>query len=284
LCARIAALTIDLVGYGTSAYGLSPYGGSASTLVVLSAWAISTHAVRVNLSSEPLHDDQFVLGDALNVLSWEVEVVGGAPRTVIGAVMNDDVTVDLTLLEALGSHLVEHEVTAVGLLSFLGFQATAPLTATFLGVVPTMDPIEAVFEGFRDRDIANPPFQLGRGLGAAGAPVIGPDGDYDTEAGPLLLRKLLIRRLGTPRGAIRHLQNYGHGIGIKKPLPSKGDLTALRAEIEAQMLEEPDVASARAQLTMDRSGVLFLRLDARPRTGAAFTIRMAGANGRLVEI
>jgi hypothetical protein len=273
------------MGYGLSPYGLSSYGSVLGSISVASAWAISTHGVRVNLTSEPQHDDQFDPGDALNVATWTVEAVGGAPRTVIGASMHDDVSVDLLLLEALGNHLAEHEVTAIGLLGVGAIPATSPVSALFRGVVQTMDPIDAVaVEAFRNRDLANPPFQLGRGLGTAGALVIGPDGDYETEAGPPLIRKLLLRRLGTPRGAIRHLPRYGLGIAVKEPIPGSGRLAEIRAEIESQALEEPDVSAATARLQMDRSGTLFVQLDARPKTGAAFTLRMASANGRLVEI
>lgn len=272
------------MGYGFSPYGLSPYGGTSGSISVASAWATSTHTVLVNLTAEPKHTYQFDTGDALNVATWAVDTIGGAPRTVIGVAMRNDTAVELTLLEPLGNHTVTHEVTATGLLSVDGIAATAPYAALFLGVVQTMDPIDAVtVEGFRDRDLANPPFQLSRGLGAAGAIAIGPDGDYDTEAGPALIRKLLLRRLGTERGSIRHLPNYGLGLIVKEPVASAGDLVALRTEIENQALEEPDVAAASAQLAMDRSGVLIVQLSARPKTGAAFTLRLGAANGRLVE-
>jgi hypothetical protein len=272
------------MGYGLSPYGLSSYGGVLGSISVASAWAISTHGVRVNLTGEPMHSSPFVEGDAFNTQTWTVDTIGGVPRTVIGVEMHSDTALNLTLLEPLGNHTVLHEVTAIGLLSVDGLAITSPYAATFLGVVQTMDPIDAVtVEGFRDRDLANPPFQLGRGLGAAGALMIGPDGDYDTEAGPALIRKLLLRRLGTPRGAIRHLPNYGVGLIVKEPVASSGDLVALRTEIESQSLEEPDVAAAQARLVMDRSGVLIVQLNARPKVGAAFTIRMGAANGRLVE-
>lgn len=272
------------MGYGTSSYGLDPYGSVLGSLSVASAWALSTHTIQVNLTSEPRHESQFAEGDALNVATWTVEAVGGAPRTVLGAEMIDDVSVMLTILEPLGNHLVEHEVTAVGLVGVDDLPMTAPTSALFLGVVQTLDPLDAVaVEGFRDRDLANPPFQLGRGLGTAGAIIIGPDGDYDTEAGAPLIRKLLLRRLTTPRGAFRHLPNYGIGLAVKEPVASAGDLVALRTEIEAQALEEPDVATAEARVTMDRSGVLVVQLNARPKHGASFTLRMGAAGGRLVE-
>ena len=272
-------------GWGGAAYGTSVYGAFAGSISLASAWAITTHAVRVNLTAEPAHVDQFAVGDALNVATWSIVDASAAPRTVLGVTMHSTTAVEIQVLEPLGSHLVDLTVTAVGLVSATGLPATSPLSAAFVGVVQTIDPIDAVTaDQFRDRDLANPPFQLERGLGTAGTLVIGPDGDYDTEAGAPLIRKLLVRRLSTPRGSLRNLPNYGVGIIEKEPVPCAADLIALRTEIESQALEEPDVAQARARLTMDRSGVLIVQLSAVPKTGAAVTIRMGAAHGRLVEI
>ena len=284
MCAPISAPTIDRVGFGSSPYGISSYGGVLGSISVAAAWAISTHGVRVELTSEPQHADPFDPGDALNVATWMVEPIGYAARTVIGATMHDDQTVDLTLLEALENHSIPHQVSALGLLGFGGIPATNPLTASFVGIVQTLDPVEvASAEGYRDRDLANPPFQAGRRGAGGSAMIIGPDGDYDTEAGVALYRKLLVRRLSTPRGSIRHLPRYGIGLQEKEPVASAGDLAALSADIEAQARQEPDIVAATARLLMDPSGVLVVWLDARPRNGAVFSVRMGAANGRLVE-
>lgn len=251
------------------------------------AWAISTHSVRVILSAEPQHTSQFLPGDALHPSTWHVErLTDGFAYTVIGVTMPDDVTVDLILLEALGNHLVTHAVEASGLLGAGGSQAGSLLEGTFVGVVQTIDPVDAVtVDVFRDRDLANPPFQVDRGIGYAGTLVIGSDGDYETEAGPPLLRKLLLRRLGTRRNAFRHLPGYGVGLVEKEPIPGAGNLLRLRTEIEDQAMQEPDAEAATASLTLDRSGVLVVQLSVKPRGGAAtINLRLRSSGGRLVEL
>src|SRR5574338_1215305 len=99
------------MGFGDSQYGLGGYGAAATTIAIALAWPISTHTVRVQLSSEPLHDNQFDVGDALNPSTWTVTRVDtGEPLTVIGAAMHDDTTVDVFLLEPLGNHTIMHVV------------------------------------------------------------------------------------------------------------------------------------------------------------------------------
>lgn len=257
-----------------------------TALQLVAAWAISTHGIRVELTAAPMAVDQFATGDALNPATWSVTRLDtGASVMVIGAVMHDATTVDLTTLDALGDHFVEHEVVATGLLDALGNPLAGVNSSTLEGVVHTLDPVDSVTsEQFRDRDLANPPFQVDRGLGNNGTIIIGADGDYATEAGIPLQKKLVMRRLGTPRGAFRHLPNYGIGLREKEPLPSAGDLIKLRKEIESQVLEEPDIENARASLLMDRSGVLVVQLQFKPKGGATVNVRMGSVGGRLVEI
>lgn len=248
------------------------------------AWAIATNAVRIQLSAEPMHVSPFDEGDALNPLTWRVtNPTTGVAYTVVGASMYDDETVDLVLLETLGSHLETFRVQSVGLLG-AGGGITPDLSALFVGTVQTLDPIGAVtLDRFLDRDLANPPLQSDTG-GQAGTLKIGTDGDYETESGIELVRKLALRRLSTPRGAFPHLPRYGVGLVEKEPV-GNGNLVALRGEIERQMLQEPDIAEARCGLMMDRSNVLQVQLRLKvARTGAVFDMQVSSANGQLVEI
>lgn len=274
------------MSYGrTTRYGLGAFGGAASSLSVEAAWPISTHTVRVELSAEPKHVSAFDVGDALNPASWTVlKLVTGYQFTVIGAELHDATHVDVHVLEALGNHLETHRVTAVGLLANAGFPASNPLTADFLGTVQTIDPLQAVaLDRFLDRDLANPPLQGDSGF--SGTLQIGADGDYETESGIPLAKKLVIRRIATPRGAFPHLPRYGIGILEKEPIQGSGNLVALRTEIESQLLEEPDIEDARAALMLDRSNVLFIQLRVRlAGNGATFDMQLSPANGQLVEL
>lgn len=271
--------------YGLGAYGLSPYG-FGGTLFVNAAWPVSTHTVRVELSQEPKHESAFVEGDALNPASWSVlKLVSGFQYTVIGAEMHDDTHVDVFLLEPLGNHLETHRVTAIDLVAANGSSASAPLSADFLGTVETIDPLQAVaLDRFLDRDLANPPLQTEIG-GFSGTLQIGSDGDYETEAGIPLAKKLVIRRLSTPRGGFPHLPTYGIGIIEKEPILGSGNLVALRKDIESQILEEPDIEDASARLLLDRSNVLFIQLRVRlAGNGATFDMQLTPSNGQLVEL
>ena len=273
------------MSYGISPYGLGPYGSVSllSTINVTGAWAISTHGIRVTLSSEPQHLDPFDTGDATNSLTWTVvDVTDGRSLTVVAAEMHDDATVDLVTLEPLGDHLDNHRVTAVGLLSVDGFEATAPVDADFAGVVQTIDPIDSIRADFRDRDLSNPPFQGGRSDGVAGSLVIGSDGDFETEAGIPLTRKLVLRRMSTRRGSFRHMPEYGLGILEKEPLSAGGLVEQLR-DIEDQVRQEPDVINARARGSIDRSGTLIIQLTVNATGGATIDMRMGSRSGRLQE-
>lgn len=275
------------MSYGLGSYGLGAYGGGGSgSLFVNASWPITTHSLRVQLSQEPRHLSAFGTGDALNVASWSViKLVSGFQYTVIGAEMFDDTHVDLHVLEALGNFFETHRVTAIGLLSASGASASAPLSADILGTVETIDPLQAVaLDRFLDRDLANPPLQSEIG-GFSGTLQIGSDGDYETEAGIPLAKKLVIRRIATPRGAFPHLPTYGIGILEKEPIPGSGNLVALRKEIESQILEEPDVEDVHAALLLDRSNVLFIQLRVRlAGNGATFDMQLTPANGQLVEL
>jgi len=276
------------MGFGTSPYGISPYGGvfAATTITVAAAWAITTHSVRVTLTTEPLHVDQFQVGDAQNPLTWSVvNNETGAVLTVASATMHDTLSVDLVTLEALGDHLESHTVTAIGLFSADEVLVTSPASADFSGVVQTMDPTDQrSTNDFRDRDFANPPFQISRGLGAGGTLVIGDDGDFATESGRPLVRKLVIRRLTTRRGAFRHLPEYGVELEPKEPIASGGDLQAVLRDIEAQAQQEPDVVRAVARGSVDRSGVAIIQLSIQAKGGVSVNMRMGAVAGRLVEM
>lgn len=277
---------IAIVGFGNSPYGFGSYGTSPTTITVAGAFAISTHGVRVLLSAEPLHEDEFSTGDALNPLTWTVQNdTQGQTLSVIAVSMHDAISIDLVTLDALGDHLDRHTVTAVGLLSIDGFAVTLPNSADFDGVVQTMDPVERVrSEDFRDRDLANPPFQIDRGLGAAGTLQITDDGDFATEAGLPLIRKLVLRRMNTRRGAFRHLPEYGVLLAEKEPISSGGDLQAILRDVEQQVAQEPDVVRAVAHGMLDRSGVAVIQLVLQASGGTTINMRMGAVAGRIVNI
>lgn len=106
---------------------------------------------------------------------------------------------------------------------------------------------------------------------ALGTFQVADDGDYAFDEGIASLKKRIIRRLLTRKGAFAHLPNYGVGIPDEaKRLGISAVLTKLSADAQAQIASEPDVAQARVQAILDRNnpGLVFFRVVVRPRVGA----------------
>jgi hypothetical protein len=256
----------------------------ADAVTIVSAWAVTTHAVRVTFDVEPLQGDPFGAGDALNPAVWGVvNTTTGQVLTPIVVAMVDSLTADVTLLEALGDHLEGHTVTATDIAAQADPEVTESSSAAFLGLVQTVDVIDSVRVDFQDRDLRNAPFQVALGTGFAGTLSIGDDGDFETEAGPELIRKLVLRRMNTRRGSLRYLPNYGIGL-VEKEQVSSGGLVQLLKEIESQAQQEPDVVRATARGSMDRDGTLIIRLAVQAEGGTTINMRMGSTHGRLSEI
>lgn len=272
------------MGFGIIPFGTGPFGATG-TIAIAAAWATTTHGVRVTLSDEVAHTDSFAPGDATNPLTWAVaNLTTGATLTVAMAVMADDLAVDLTLLEPLGDDLETLSVVATGLVDVTGAALSSPISGTFAGLTETVDPVDAVRVDFRDRDLANPITQAARGFGVGGTLVIGDDGDFETESGGQLLRKLVLRRLNTRRDAFRHLPGYGCLTPEKEPIATGGDLVSYLREVERQAKQEPDAVDARARGSIDRNGVLIVQLAVTMRGGATVSMRMGQRGGQIVEV
>lgn len=271
------------MGFGDSPFGTG-FFGSSGTIAIAAAWALNTHGVRVVLSDEPLQTSSFIPGDALNPLTWSVvNLTTGATLTVAATSMAATDTVDVAVLEALGDDLETLQVTATGLLDVNGKALSTPVSATFLGLVETVDPVDAVRVDFRDRDFSNPIAQSARGLGIGGTLVIGDDGDFETESGGRLLKKLVLRRMNTRRGAFRHLPDYGCATPEKEPIATGGDLVTYLREVERQARQEPDALDASARGSIDRNGVLIVHLAVTMAGGATVNVRMGQRGGQIVE-
>lgn len=71
-------------------------------------------------------------------------------------------------------------------------------------------------------------------------------GDYALDEGVVNLKKRIIRRLVTRKGAFAHLPNYGVGIPEQaKKLGQAIVISKLKAEAEVQIAQEPDVLQSR---------------------------------------
>lgn len=262
------------MSYGAIPYGLGPYGGGGLTLDL--AWASSTNTVRVETSVPMLQGLGFEDGSALRPDVWQVENLDTDQiYTVLGATAISPSSVDILLLEPMGSHHEAHRVTAIGLRSDGGIIVTSPTELDFLGVVAVFADAPDPTRVLRVRDLANPSL-LDRPVGAQGTLVTTSGGDYATEEGEQLIRKLVLRRIVTDPEEVPYLRGYGAGLKLREPMPNRGSLSKLKVTIERQAELEPEVARAMASLTFEpSSGILEvdLRLTLR-RDGATIDMRI----------
>lgn len=269
------------MGWGTSKWGTSPWGSGGGRLSVSNAFAAATDIVRVTLTAQPAASSPVAPGDALNPMTWQVvRLDTNVAFTVVSVAAYDPPFVyDIFTYEKFGSVLVEHTVTAVGLVSPDGDPAQSPLSANFLGVL-TDQPRETQHESV---DLANPPTPNEMQFG--GTLQIGADGDYATDSGITLLKKLIFRRLTTRPGEFFHLPTYGIGLSVKEPLPIS-DLVKLKKQIELQIAQEPDVDQVAANLSFSNPlGILTVMLAVRVRpTGQTFDVNFKVSQDGIVQL
>jgi hypothetical protein len=173
----------------------------------------------------------------------------------------DAFTFDIFLVQALGPGNVQHQVGSLTLLKPTGAVITSPYYALFNGLAASQ-PAGVIV---RQRDLANPPAPSGLNS-VGGTLVMDASGDYKLVSGAALLKKLILRRLMTRPGEFAHLPNYGLGFAIKEPLRAV-DLITLRGDVEAQVLLEPDVATANVLLSFDNAqGIVVCRIRATMRS------------------
>lgn len=270
---------VGTVHYATNAtfvlYDSQPISASAG-------YATTTNTVRVILSDEPQHEDSFITGDALNPATWLVTDARGNVYTPIAVTEVSAETFDVMLLNSLADQFTTHTIASSMLLGINGVPIAAPISITFLGCVSENDPLRASpINKYRDRDIRNPTFNAG---GLSGTPIIGSDNDYENEDGADLARKCILRRLGTKKDSFKHLKGYGLGVTEKEPMPG-GELLKLKAEINGQVAQEPDLKSVDTVLMIDRNGVLTISIDVvLQSTGASVNVSAVVREGNLVEI
>jgi hypothetical protein len=143
----------------------------------------------------------------------------------------------------------------------------------FLGVTDEQtSSIDAVLTKRRVqvRDYTNAPTAVSPFEG--GTLQIDASGDYKTETGVALVRKLILRRLTSTPGDFFHLPDYGIGLNVKGRIPTS-DLVKLKAEIERQVLLEPEVAQCEASLLLLPENVLQVQVRGQlKKTGVSFDV------------
>jgi len=259
----------------TGSWGGSTWGGLTVTISLESAAALGQRLVDVWLTGVPAASDPYAIGDALNPLIWSISRADtGEVLTVAGVTRVSAQRYRLQTIETLGPVSVTHTVSTETLRAVSGTLCIPPRSATFAGIESLDTPL-AIAD--RPIDLATAGVVSGSAI-LGGSMVVGDDGDYTTHSGDELLRKLIIRRLITRRGAFTHLPEYGLGLPVKMPLRSSM-LATLKTQIEQECLKEQDVAAASASLTVQPDGYLLIVLKVRRKVGNTVEYRFATAPG-----
>lgn len=262
--------------YGTGGWGDTEYGvGSPSDLYVVRADASSERTVVVEMSEDVVATTPIAVGDALNPASWTVEELDSSlavVRTFMVLAVKiylADTKFELYTLEKFARYPVTHRVTINNLRAQSGTPIGVPTNALFPGVIAgrqTADALQNV------RDIRNAPFMDATAVG--GTMTHGASGDYETEGGVALIKKMVIRRLVSEPNGFFHLPStFGLGLQLKEPLLVR-DMGRLKTDVERQTVQEPEVDTARARVNLLPSGTVYVTVDGKLRTGAPFTFQI----------
>lgn len=128
------------------------------------------------------------------------------------------------------------------------------------------------------RDFANPQTTLAattslprpNAPSALGSFGVDDTGDYALDEGIVNLKKRIIRRLMTRKGAFAHLPNYGVGIpDAAKKLGQAVVLASLKADAEVQIAQEPDVLQSKIVILIrsDTPHLCRFRVAVKPKVG-----------------
>jgi hypothetical protein len=260
-------------GFGVKGFG-------AGSLTVIRAAAVDGQTVRVVFNQRPLADSPIGPRDAQNVANYRFLVVtgtGGSPTpvgvapTIVqgparGPVLTGqwgvDVRVDRPLVAGLTYRVLVANVQAAS-----GDSLGAPTDADFPGIVTLHPraPTAAIVPG----DLATNPF--------TGAFAFDSAGDLDTHAGLPSLRKRVMRRLGTIRGAFRFLRAYGLALPFKKPLTDAA-VGGLQTDGGQQLRREPEIADATVGVTK-QGATTWIEATWSTKTGLDDSVGLQSAGG-----
>jgi hypothetical protein len=216
----------------------------------------------------------FLSGDALNPATWTIQRLDtNAYFSVVGVAQTSTYEYTLTTLEEFGAVSVNHRVSTSTLKDTSGSIIATPRQADFLGILDAQKATPAArlaAARVAAQDIANT--QVPDSVYFGGTLEIGPDGDYKTDTGAKLVRKLLYRRMVSNRGDFFHLPNYGEGLRVKE-LIAVADLPRKKALLEKASLSEPEVDGAVVTLTLDTKNQLNVKLKVKLKsTGEAVDV------------
>jgi hypothetical protein len=279
--------------WGDGSWGAGSWGGGVGIgFQFLDAIAIRENALRVEFSAAVYFSSLLDPGDASVVTNWSITAnhdsvgLNGDNARDVNVILVTQSTVDdgvalsdtarfliLTLDRPFTAWPAQYGVTWSGIFSD---DLTVSSSGTFF-FNATYRQLEApqIQVPSPSRDMANPqtlsaaqsslPQPVGPYvLGAFG---VDHSGDYATDEGDVNLKKRILRRLMTRKGAFAHLPNYGVGVPDEvKKLGTAATISRLRADAEAQISQEPDVQQVRVVLVIDSATPDLVRLRVAVKT------------------
>jgi len=260
--------------FGSGGFGALSFGGSLGGSTVTGVRIRALNALEVTLDGA--HPVSAALpGDPLNPRSWTIALHVG----------QTGVTPLIQWVERLSSSSVvvyfDAPLTQNRLYDFAYVSAADP---TFLARILTpAQQREAAGFGRGARYDLNNPNLLADAQGnvvALGTLQVTEAGDYALESGATYLRKRILRRLTTAHRAFLFLPNYGMALPAKRLLrPS--ELRRFHAEALRQIKAEPDVSSARVDVSQPDVGVLevFVRVTMTNGRREEFSSRVNASEG-----
>jgi hypothetical protein len=241
----------------------------------VSAYAISTNDVVVNLSAPVLSRRNVVVGDANNQNTWQISRLD--TNSLVPIAMVTHVTPTQYVLHTqvpLPPRSIACVVSTNSLLDTTGTLISLPRSASFFGVTEEATSTPALTASSQTQsptDLLNRNAPAVDGSYGLSGTLVVRGGDYANESGVPLTRKLVIRRLVAAVGDFYHLPTYGCGLKVKQPLPTS-KLMPLQATIKQQIGLEPGVSSVSVSL-MQSDTVLTVGLSFVPiATGQAVSM------------
>lgn len=275
-----------MTGFGLQPFSLElgPFGGPG-LMTIVGIICTGMNSLDVYFDAEPIADDPDGYNSAINPKNWGIEAVD--PRitstTVAGLVYHPDTREPIpTYTPAVGEGTWDRDnPLVVSLRTMAPFEARCRYRLiaqpslegvgcrTFAGVdtwpfqAPRRGPLRRArfVQEDRYRDWAFE-YVVGSGNELQGRWRIESSGDIGIQGANESLRKRILRRITTRRGAFSHAPTYGLSRGIKR-LIRAGELQGLANEVAEQTRLEPDVQAAACEVTVLTDGVVDVRVFAR---------------------
>lgn len=246
--------------FGSGGFGSVPFGLS-DPMVSIGVVQLSLNSVLVTLSGifaveDPLAPDP--LEPSLWLLARVDPMVPGSTLPLVQAVeAGEDSSSVVVYFDAPMTPGQGYSLDYVG--------DSCAVAATFVAYAPGNRSIPTGDERPNGRfDLANPSYQADASGNVVrlGTLQVDASGDLAIETGVPYLRKRIVRRLTTPRGAFLHLLNYGLRIPEKRNM-TQSEVFRLKTTAEAQIREEPDVRAVAVSISQPVPGsvILFVRVQ-----------------------